>query len=57
MYHTDVVRETLLKKLPSFLPNAVDEVFMAVNDNIPITDNRKRPNGSRCVGVVEILTC
>ena len=56
MYHTDVVKETLLKKLPGFLPNAVDEVFRAVNDNIPIRDNRERPDESRCVGVVGILT-
>ncbi|KAM5541311.1 hypothetical protein V8D89_004865 [Ganoderma adspersum] len=39
-YHTEIVKETLLKKLPSFLPNAINEIFVAVNDNIPTKDKQ-----------------
>ncbi|PIL30244.1 cytochrome P450 [Ganoderma sinense ZZ0214-1] len=37
-YHTDIAREKLLKKLYSVLPDAIDEIFVAIKDNVPTQD-------------------
>ncbi|PIL30237.1 cytochrome P450 [Ganoderma sinense ZZ0214-1] len=35
-YHGEVAKEKLLKKVSTLLPNIIDEVFVAVDDNVPI---------------------